>query len=52
VVATVEQHGEAENCDGVKIADFGRSYAIVLLLTVLLLTDDQDQLADVDTRLE
>jgi hypothetical protein len=47
VVATVEQHGEAEHCGGVKIADFGRSNAIVLLLT-----DDQDQLADVDTRLE
>jgi hypothetical protein len=47
VVATVWQHGEAENCSGVKIADFGRSDAIVLLLA-----DDQDQLADVDARLE
>ncbi len=29
-MATVWQHGEAENCSGVKIADFGRSDAIVL----------------------
>ncbi len=46
-LATVWQYGEAENCDGVKIADFGRSDAIVLLLA-----NDQDQLADMDTRLE